>query len=165
MPITSSDIKLPISGGASNSSQNAALGGALSTTTEASSSLFDSVGSAEALSGDTEYRCFYVKNNHGSLTAQNVKVFLSANTPSAETDLAIGLGTAAIGATEQSVADENTAPNGVTFVAAASQAAALVIGDLAPGLAKAVWLRRVVNANAAATNDTANVRVTCDTAA
>ena len=77
MPIVSADIKYRLSGGASNSDQNASLGGVKSSN-EASASLFDNVSSAEAVSGDTEYRCFYVlfrcltsicKNNIGKFVA------------------------------------------------------------------------------------------------
>jgi len=163
MAITASDILLMLSGGTSNSSQNAALGGAASTSTQASASLFDNVSSAEALAGDTEYRCIYVKNNHGSLTAQSVHLWITANTPSSDTDITIGLGTSAVNGTEQTVADENTAPTGVTFSSAANEGAAISIGDLAPGQTKAVWIKRVVNSAASAVSDSANIRVKCDT--
>lgn len=163
MAITSSDILLMLSGGSANTSQNAALGGAASTSTQASASLFDNVDSAEALAGDTEYRCVYVKNNHGSLTAQSVKIWITANTPSSDTDITIGLGTSAVSGTEQTVANENTAPTGVTFSSAATEGAALAIGDLTPGQTKAAWFKRVVTAGAVAASDSANIRVKCDT--
>lgn len=163
MPIISSDIQLPLSGGASNTVQNAALGGAASTTTEANSTLFDNVDSTEASTGDTEYRCFYIKNNHATLTAIDLKLWITANTPSANTEIAIGLGTSAIGANEQTVANENTAPAGVTFSLAATEGAALTVGDLTPGQTKAIWVRRVVNAGTAAASDSTNIRFKCDT--
>lgn len=162
MPIVSSDIKYRLSGGAANSDPNASLGGIISAN-DAGSTIFDNVSSAEASAGDVEYRCVYVRNNHGTLTAQATKIWIQAQTPSADTDVAIGLGTSAIGGTEQTVANENTAPSGVTFSAPANEGAALTIGDLAPGQTKAVWIRRTVNAAAAAANDSFTLRVKCDT--
>ena len=53
----------------------------------------DNVSSGEASAGDTEYRCVYVKNNHGSLTLTSPKVWIQANTPSGGTAVEISLGT------------------------------------------------------------------------
>lgn len=162
MPIVSTDIKYRLSGGAANTDPNASTGGAASTT-DAGASLFDNVASAEAAAGDIEYRCFYVKNTHATLTAIGTKVWIQTNTPSGDTDVAIGLGTSAVNGNEQTVADENTAPAGVAFSAPANFAAGLSIGDLTPGQHKAVWIRRTVNSAAAATADSYLVRAQCDT--
>lgn len=163
MPIISSEMKLMLSGGSANTDPAASLGGAASATAASGSTLWDNVSGAEAAAGDTEYRCVYVKNTNGSLTALSTVIFIQANTPSADSTLDIGLGTSAVNGTEQSVANENTAPTGVTFVPAATQGAALNIGDLAPNATKAVWVRRTVNAGAAAANDTFTLRIVCDT--
>lgn len=162
MPIISSDLKYRLSGGSANTDQNAALGG-IASTTDASAAIFDNVASDEGSVGDTEYRCVYVRNNHGSLTALATKIWIQTNTPSADTTVDIGLGTSAVNAVEQTVANENTAPAGVAFSAPANEAAGLVIGDLAPGATKAVWIRRTVTAGAAAANDSFTVRTKCDT--
>ena len=122
MPITSTDLKFHLSGGAANSDPNAALGGAISTTQIVDATvanLFDNVSSAESAAGDTEYRCFYVKNTHATLTLQAAKVYIQTNTPSADTSAEIGLGTSAVNGTEQTVANESTAPSAVTFSTAA----------------------------------------------
>jgi hypothetical protein len=42
-------------------------------------------------------------------------VWISSNTPASDTQIAIGVGTAAVNGTEQTVANESTAPSGVTF--------------------------------------------------
>ena len=162
MAIISTDIVYRLSGGAANSDQNASLGGAKSSTA-ASASIYDDVTSAEASSGDTEYRCIYVHNNHGTLTYLGSKVWIQTNTPSADTDVAIGLGTSAVNGTEQTVADENTAPSGVTFSAPTSFAGGLSIGDIPAGQHKAVWIRRTINAGAAAASDSFTLRVQGDT--
>lgn len=164
MPIASGDIIYRLSGGASNSVQDASLGGAKSSNA-VSASLFDAVSSAEALAGDVEYRCFYVHNAHATLTMENAVAWIQANTPSSDSTLDIGLGTSAVNATEQTVANESTAPSGVTFSAAATEGAAIPLGNIPPGQHRAVWLRRTINAAAAASNDTATLRVKCDTQA
>lgn len=169
MPIANTDIQYRLPGGASNSDVNASLGGAKSSTQVASATannLFDAASSAETAAGDVEYRCVYVHNAHASLTLQNAKVWLNSNTPSADTTIDIGLGTAAVNATEQTVANESTAPSGVSFSAPAIEGAALSIGDIPAGQHKAIWLRRTINSNAGAfTNDAATLRVKGDTAA
>ena len=167
MPIISTDIKLRLSGGAANSNVSLSLGGAKSSVEVVSAALhnlFDKVSSAEATAGSVEYRCIYVHNGHGTLDLEDARVFIPNNTPSADTTLAVGLGTAAVNATEQTVANEVTAPAGVSFSEPSTYAAGLAIGNLAAGAHKAIWLRRTITAGAAAVNDTATVRVQGDTA-
>jgi hypothetical protein len=164
MPIVSGDIVYRLSGGAGNSNPDASLGGAKSSTVMGTN-IFDNVSSGEAAAGDIEYRAFYVHNAHATLTMENAVAWLQANTASADTTLDIGLGTSAVNGTEQTVVNENTAPSGVTFSAAASEGSAIALGNIPPGQHRAVWLRRTTNAAAAASNDTANIRVKCDTQA
>lgn len=157
MPLISGDFVTRLSGGSSNSDGNASLGGVKSSTAASTSidGLFDQTSSAEALAGDTEYRCVYLHNGNGSSEMLSAVVWISANTPSGGTALAIGVGTAAVNGTEQTVANESTAPAGVTFSEPASQGAGLALGNIPAGQHKAIWLRRTVNASTAATaNDT-----------
>lgn len=169
MPIVSSDIEYRLSGGSGNTNPNASLGGAKSSTEIVSATLhnlFDIVSSAESAAGDIEYRCFYVHNDHATLTLLNAAVFIQSNTPDTQTLLEMGLGTSAVNGTEQTVANENTAPAGVTFSTAAGSGNALAIGDIPAGQHKAVWLRRTIDAGASAyDNDGATLRVIGDTAA
>ena len=169
MPIASTDIDFHLSGGASNSDPDAALGGVISSTqiTDATiANLFDNVSGAEAAAGDTEYRCFYVKNNHGSLTLQGAEIWIETNTPSGDTSAEIGLGTSAVDGTEQTVADEETAPTSVTFSSATGSGNALTIGDIPAGEHKAIWVKRVVDSAAGAYNsDSVVIKVQGDTAA
>jgi len=164
MAITSTDIKYRLSGGGGNTDPALSLGGAKSST-EMSSSLFDNVASGEASAGDVEYRAIYVHNAHATLTLEAAKIWIQANTPSADTTLDIGVGTSAVNATEQTVANEGVAPSGVTFSAAADEAGSVSLGDIPAGQHRAVWIRRTVTAGAVASNDTANLRVKGDTAA
>lgn len=166
MAVQSSDIKFYLSGGGANADPAASLGGAKSSEEINPATLFDDVGSAEAAAGDIEYRCIYVENTNGSDTLLDAVAWISSNTPSGDTSLDIGLGTSAIDGTEQTVANEGAAPAGVTFSAPADKASGLDIGDMAAGEHKAIWLRRTVNAAAAAyNNDGATINVGGDTGA
>lgn len=169
MPIVSTDIQYRLSGGAANADPALSLGGAISNTAIADATthnLFDRVTGTESQAGDTEYRCFYVRNGHATLSLQGPVIYIQSNTPSTDTTVAIGLDPAGIGGTAATVANEGTAPAGVTFSTPASGTPLSFGGDLAPGAAIAVWVRRVVNAGAAAYNDdNAVFRVQGDTAA
>lgn len=162
MPIIASEIQYRLSGGASNSDHNASLGGVKSSNS-LSGTLFDDVSSAQAAAGLVEYRCFYVHNNNGTLTLIAPKVWIQSNTPSATTTVAIGLGTSAQGGTEQTVANEGTAPSGVTFSGPADFATGISLGDIPNGGHRAVWVRRTVNAGTAAVADSFTIRVQGDT--
>lgn len=112
MPIITSEIQYRLSGGASNNTPATSLGGAKSSNS-VPAGFFDDVSSAESAAGDTEYRCFYVHNSNASLTLQNAVVWIVSNTTGNR--LAIGVGSSAINGTEQTVANEDTAPTSVTF--------------------------------------------------
>lgn len=132
------------------------LGGAITATEitdNTTHNIWDVVSSTESNSGDTEYRCIYVKNTNASLTLQAAKVWIATNTPSTDTSVEIGLGTSAVNGTEQTVANESTAPSGVTFSTAAGEGNALTIGDIPNGQHKAIWIKRIVGATAGAYND------------
>lgn len=168
MAIAASDIKLRLSGGSGNSDTNASLGGVKSSTEVVDATLhnlFDLVSGAEMAAGDIEYRCIYIHNGHGSLTAEGCAVYIDANTPSTDTVAAIGLGTAAVNATEQTVANESTAPSGVSFTETVGSGAALSIGNIPFGQHKALWIRRTVTAGGSAySNDSLGITITFDTA-
>lgn len=174
MPIASGDIDYHLSGGAGNSDPNASLGGIISSTQIVDATLhnlFDLVSSSEASAGDTEYRCFYVKNNHGTLTLQNAEVWIETNTPSTDTSVEIALAGEGVGdgsttGVAETVANESTAPIGEVFSTAAGEGNALTIGNIPPGDAQAIWVKRIVGASASAySNDNVVITVKGDTAA
>lgn len=165
MPIVSTDLKFYLSGGASNSDPDASLGGAISSS-QVGSNLFDDIGVSEAASGESEYRAYFVKNTSASDTAYAVKVWISSNTPSTSTALQIALADEGVANTIETIANEGTAPTGPTFDDAEDFANALSIGDLTPGQAHGVWVKRTVSATTVAyQNDTATLRVRANTAA
>lgn len=157
MSIITADFTFRLSGGAANADANAALGGAKSSAAVSASvdALFDSVSAAEAVAGDVEYRCIYLHNANGADTMTAARVWVSANTPLAGTTLEIGVGTSAVNGTEQTIANESTAPSGVTFSAPSAAASGLALGNIPAGQHKAIWLRRTVTAGAGnSANDT-----------
>jgi hypothetical protein len=166
MPIVDADIKFYLSGGAANADPNAALGGAISSVEivdNTLSNLFDRVTGAESAAGDTEYRCFFVKNTHATLTYQGAKIYIDTNTPSPDTSIEISVATET-GSPVQTIANEGAAPSGQSFSAPASEGAALSIGDLAPGVTKGIWVKRIVNAGAGAyASDSVIIKVVGDT--
>lgn len=163
MPIIATDIKYRLSGGATNTDPLLSLGGAKSAT-DAASTIFDNVSGDESAAGDIEYRCVYVHNAHATLTMDNAILWIQANTPSTSTTIDVSLGTSAINGIEQTVANENTAPTGMTYVAAANAGAAIALGSIPPGQHKAVQTRRTVTAAAPAIADSFTLRTQCDTA-
>ena len=166
MSITAPNFSFRLSGGASNAVGNASLGGVKSSVAVPAGvdGLFDSVSAAEALAGSVEYRCIYLHNASGADTMTTAKVWIDANTPLAGTTLAIGVGSASVNATEQTVGSETAAPTGVSFSEPANAGAGLAVGTLAPGQHKAVWLRRTVSAGAASSpSDTWTLGFNCET--
>ena len=78
--------------------------------------------------------------------------------------LAIGVGTSAVNGTEQTVANESTAPAGVAFSEPASNGSGLALGDLPAGQHRAIWLRRTVTAAApSSANDNWALGYECET--
>jgi hypothetical protein len=148
---TSANLSLNHSGA---SDIGGAIGAAL--TDDALNNLWDDVSSGDASAGDTEYRCTYVKNTHGSLSVPNVKVEI--DTDPAESNFEIGLGAAGKNGTESEIADEDTAPGGVSFGTGALSLGTLATGDFYP-----IWVKRIVSVGAgAATPDTGILRISGD---
>jgi hypothetical protein len=128
--------------------------------------LFDNVSGDESAAGDVEYRAFYVFNNHASLTLLSPVIWISALTSSSDDEVDLAVGTSAVNGTEQTVSTESTAPTGVSFSRPTSKAAGLALGDIPAQQHRAVWVRRTVNAGAAAfTNNAFTIRVEGDTQA
>ena len=173
MAITSSNIKFYLSGGTSNSNVNASIGGAISSTEVTDNSLhnlFDKTLGTESTAGDTEYRCIYVKNTHGSLELELAKIWISTNTSSPANVIAIALDGAGKGGTAETETDENVAPTGETFSQPTAYSGGLSLDGggtgLGAGVAYPIWIRRTIAAGATAVdNVTFVLSVQGDTAA
>lgn len=159
--IQSTDIKIMESTGL--------LGGAITAVEIADNELhnvFPQVSSDQALIGLVDYACIYVKNGHGSLTLEDAEVFINAQTPSPSTKIEMGLGTSAIGTSEQVIPDSETAPTGVVFTELTGEGNSEIIGNLSPSNYKAIWLKRTVNAGTTAlSNDTFSIQIIGNTGA
>ncbi len=172
MSILASDIKFFLSGGAGNTDPNAALGGIISSTAivdDTLNNLFDDVTGAEHAAGDTNYRCFYVKNDSAE-TATNVRIYIDTNTTAADDTINIGKDLAGAGdgastGVADTIADEDTAPDpAVTFTTAVDYANAILLGTLTAGQVHAVWVKRIVSAGETAqANNEAILKVSVDT--
>lgn len=156
MSIIPSDIKFILSGGSTNTNPLASIGGARSTVaggyivSGTLNNLWQDVDNTESSSGSTKYRCIYVRNENVANTLSNTKIWISSLTPSSDDEVDIALGSAAINSTEQTIANETTAPTGgVTFSRPISKATGLTIGNLTPNSFKSVWIKRSLNPNAA----------------
>lgn len=147
-------------GGASNSDPNLSLGGTHSSAQlsgTAMNNLYDDVSPAEATSGDTEYRAIDL-TNAGDATATVVKAFMDPDSSSTATRLDFGLEASPINSTT-SIANESTAPAGVTF-GTYTTASKLTVPDIANGSYARLWVRRVVDAAAPNTsNDSGTIKV------
>jgi len=181
MAIVSTDIGLYLSiktGVAGNAAAqpdvSASLGKYVSTTVlsgTALNNLFDDVSGAENEASDVEYRCVFVRNTHASLTLQGALVYIYSEVAGG-TSVAIAIDStaaSAIGASAAQaleVADESTAPSGLTFYTTPiSLATALSLGNIPAGYCKALWIRRTAANTAAVANDGTVLRVSGGTAA
>lgn len=146
MAITSSHIKFYLSGGANNTEVNDSLGGAISSTEVADDqlhNLFDKTLGTESTAGDTEYRCIYVKNTHGSLELELAKIWISTNTSSPANVITIARDVIGKDGIAEDVTagsgtnDENEAPSnsGTTFSNPTSYSGGLSLDGIAVGTA------------------------------
>lgn len=114
--------------------------------TQPRNSLFDDITKDESFAGDTEYRCFYVWNDHASDALIECAAYV-ASQPNGNDSVEIGLDPGGVndGTTPAvTVADESTAPSGVTFSSPSDSGTALSIGDLPAGQGIAIWVKRTV---------------------
>lgn len=162
MAIVAGDLKLHLTGGASNADAALSLGGISSSVlfTDATlQNLFANVSPADALAGAVHYRALSFKNNSAE-TAYGAVVYISQETSSADTTVAIAYDSTGT----QSVANEDTAPTGVTFSTPLSLAAGIALGDVAAGATKRIWFKRTIAAGASQASDSGKIMITVGSA-
>lgn len=120
------------------------LGGSPGVAIPNPNAVFDSVTNSEAVAGDVEYRAIYLRNGHAARSLSSTVAWISSQTTSSTTDIAIGVAPEAAGTDVTAIANEGSPPTGVSFSAPASEGAGLAIGTLGAGQARGVWLRRTV---------------------
>jgi hypothetical protein len=148
-----------------------ALGDQISTTTWAggvANDLFDDVTGAENAASRVEYRCVFVHNTNTLNALQNAVVYLqsevaggASHAVGADPTAASAVGSASAQAV--TIADEATAPAGVTFSAPTTAAGGVSLGSIPAGQVKAFWIRRTAANTAAQSNDGCVVAVYGDT--
>ena len=153
-----------LTGGAANEDPDASLGGVMSSTAASSTALnnlFDDVSAAEASTGATEYRAMDLYNS-GDEAATSVEVWFHSQTSSEDTVAGMGEDSVnnphAAAASLDSIVNEITAPNGISFTEPTS-GSTLLLDDIPAGQAARIWIRRVVTPGASNTsNDTMTIR-------
>jgi hypothetical protein len=153
---TDMDLKYSVSAAAGNTTagtQLTSLGDQVSTTsipTSGANVQYDDVSSAEALAGDTEYRCFFVCNNNATDPALNVTITVQAGPTRGAVAVAAdvtGVTVKGLGSAQAlTVANENTAPASITGSFASSAA----LGTIPAGSVAGFWVRRTISASTAA---------------
>lgn len=180
MPIASTDILYKYSvttGAAGNTTAGTAAGsnGKYISTTPIQDAtldnLFDDVTGDENAASNVDYKCIFIHNNHATLTLQSTKIWLAsevaggANTAIATDNIGI-TPVGQSGAQASTIANEDTAPTGVSaFSSPTTKAAGLTLGDIPAGSCVAVWIKRTATNSAAQNNDGVTLRVEGDTAA
>lgn len=161
MAITAADLLFFLTGGGANTDPNASLGGGISNTQVPGTihNIFDRVTPEEAQAGDTEYRAIDIKNNHLSESAVDTFVWISQETVSPGTTVALAYDATGT----QSIANESTPPTGVAFSTPTSKLTGINLGTIAPGATRRLWLRRTVTAGAAVANDSGSLTVGAST--
>ena len=177
MSIVASDIKLKLSttaGSAGNSGTGtvgASLGKYISTTVISdgvANGLFPDISGAQNAASRVDYACVFVHNSHATLTLTGASVYLSAEV-SGGASIAIGIDTTAESAIGSSsaqaltIANDTTAPAGVSFSSPTTTGAALSLGDIPAGHCRAFWARRTAANTAAVANDGVTFTVFGDT--
>jgi hypothetical protein len=174
--IVAGDIlwKLSVVAAAGNttaSSPSAALGDQVSTTAWAGGSLndlFDDVTGAENAASTVDYRCVFIHNSNAANPYENAVAYLSAEVAGGAS-IAIGVDPAAASAlgaaTAQAatIANETTAPAGVTFTAPTTVGAGVALGTIPVGNVRALWIRRTAANSAALSADGVTLAAAGDT--
>ncbi|HEY9265996.1 MAG TPA: hypothetical protein VIQ11_15470 [Mycobacterium sp.] len=147
------------------------LGDQISTTQWAggvANDLFDDITGAENAASTVDYRCLFIHNSNASNPLENAVVYLSAETGGgaaiavgADPTAASAIGSASAQAV--TIANETTAPAGVTFSSPTNAATGVALGTIPAGQCKAFWVRRTAANTAALSNDGVTLAITGDT--
>jgi hypothetical protein len=133
-----------------NGTAAGSLGGAFSgvlVPNNVKENLFSNVTVEAASRGARQYRCVYLRA--ANFTYSELRFFFSSViTPSPDSQMFAGVGTSPLNGVEQTIDDETRAPAGVVFILPNDELNALVLPDMSPNSFQAIWLQRVITANA-----------------
>jgi predicted phosphodiesterase len=157
------DIKFYLSGGYFNVDPSLSLGGEISSFQLVSGTLnglFDRVDTSEAELGDIEYRCVYLRNTSQTRKLLGAKIWIETGTASADTSIAISIGSSGINGIEPTIPDEGIDPPMNFFEVPLQAPEEPNIGDLYPGDHIALWVRWYVKTGTTSiANDFAVIRI------
>ena len=134
--------------------------------------LFDAITADRNAAGEIDYRCVVVRNTHATLTLTNARVWLDGGDPAGGANVAIALDTTgnvpyASGTQALAVATSDTVPgaaiSGLAYSTPVNSAGGLLVGNLAPGQCRAVWVRRTAMNTAAVASELIKLTITGDT--
>lgn len=112
--------------------------------------LYDKFTPAETTSGGVFYRAVFLQNKNSTLTMEALAIFIDSITPSPDTEVKIGLAPEAKNSPIEVIANETTAPTGVTFSTPTTVLAGLnpAAIDLLPDDYIGVWIELTVDVGA-----------------
>lgn len=151
--IETTNLKYYLSGGAGNTDPNASIGGVISSTEVADNNLhnlFAKVKWQESEVGSEKYRAIFIKNEHASLTWEDVVAFIKSQSTSDDTSIEIGVCDEGKNQNIEVITNEDTAPANVNFVSAEGFASGVSAGNLEKGDYIGLWVKRIVNVGAKA---------------
>lgn len=160
-------------GGSTAGTGAGSLGGFASSTEipdAAADTLWDAISGDENAASEAEYRCEVRHNTNAANVLQAPKAWISSEVAGGA-NIAIGVDPTAASAYTSasaqtvSVANENTAPAGVTFSSPTTKTAGLALGDIGINQVKGLWWRRTATNSGAMTTDGAVVTIEGDTGA
>lgn len=110
-----------------------------------SQNVFDDTATAETTTGSTSYRCIFFKNISDTSHTYRFMQVVESSPNSAQ--YFMGMNASEVN-TAQTIADEFTAPSGVTFYESGVSVTDQLVFTLSAGDSQAIWLRRTIPARA-----------------
>ncbi len=111
--------------------------------------IFDDITEVQSFAGNTEYRCFYLQNNHATATAYKVTIWVNAQPDVADT-VSVSLDPAGLnGVALGPLADTEDTTNvlsALTFASPSSSSTGLLLGTMLAGESYAFWIKKVTPA-------------------
>lgn len=130
--------------------------------------LFDAITGAENAASQVDYRGLAILNNNASNVAQSCSLYIASEV-SGGASIALGADTTAASAKGSAsaqgltIANDATAPAGVTFSAPTTDGAGISLGDIAVAFVKLIWIRRTAANSSALSADGFGLGLALDT--
>ncbi len=172
MPIIEADLIHRYSGSGTASNPDLSIGGAINATdpdgvivSDSDNNDMNDITSAEALSGIIIYHGYFYSNEITSavLTWTDPVFWIQSQTSSGDTNVLIAIALEAKNLAIEVLADEETAPTGISFTAPANKAAGISIGSLNQNDFRGHWIQYIVSVEATAAVDQYTIRAEGDT--